>query len=93
MMTREMVIEQVEALEEDASYWVDSKGDLHITFDDFEGFDENWDEVEREYDNPEAVEAFMERLEAEAREAYEDYYDYYVMDGFTIKVGYSSFDI
>ena len=93
MMTREMVIEQVEALGEDASYQTDADGDLHITINDFDGFDEHWAEIEREYDNPDAVEAFLERLETEAHEAYEDCYDYYVMDGFTVKVGYTSFEI
>ena len=92
-MTREMVMIQIDALGEDASYYVDRNGDLHVTFDDFEGFDADWEEVEREYDDAEAVDAFMEHLEAEASEASGDYYRYYQMDGFTVVVGYSSMDI
>ena len=93
MMTREMVMVQVEALGEDASYYVDLKGDLHVTFEDFEGFNEDWEEVDREYDNEEAVDAFLERLGAEASEVSSDYYRYYQMDGFVVAVGYSSMDI
>lgn len=93
MMTREMVIAQVDALGEDASYYVDLEGDLHVTFEDFEGFDDDWDEIEREYDDEEAVDAFVERLEAEASEVSGDYYRYYQMDGFTVVTGCASMDI
>ena len=93
MMSREMVMELVGALGEDASYYVDCDGDVHVQFEDFEGFTEEWDEVMREYDDEEAVDAFLERLEAEASEMSGDFYQYYQMDGFVVIVGYASMDI
>jgi hypothetical protein len=93
MMTREMVMAQVDALGEDASYYVDRDGDLHVTLDDFGGYDEDWCEIDREYDDEEAVEAFLDLLEAEASEVSGDFYRYYQMDGFTVVVGCSSMDI
>lgn len=92
-MTREMVVEMLNALGEDATYFVSKDGDIHVDFQDFEGFDEDWNEVEREYDDEEAVDAFFERLEAEALEVSGDYYRYYKMNGFTIVIGYASMDI
>lgn len=93
MMTREMVMELVGALGEDASCYVDRDGDVRVQLQDFEGFDEGWDEVEREYDDEEAVDAFLEHLEAEASEVSGDYYRYYQMDGFAVVVGYASMDV
>lgn len=88
-----MVVEMVNALGNDASYFVDWDGNIHVTFNDFEGFDENWEEVEREYDDGEAVNAFVDRLETEALKISGDYYCYYQMNGFFVIVGYASMDI
>lgn len=91
-MTREMVIALIESLGEDASYWTDSEGKIHMTIEDFEGFDSHWSEIMRDYDE-DAVEAALAQLAASAIKWCEDFYSCYYFDGFCVEVGYSSYDI
>lgn len=94
MMTLEMMVAQIEALGQDASYWYDEEDrELHVTIDDFEGFDDDWSEVMREYDDEEAVDAFEDMLEAESVSSEGDFYRYYEFEDFSVCLGYSSFDI
>ena len=44
-----------------------ANGTYRLTLEDFEGFDEHWHEVEREYDNEEAVNALIDWLETIAQ--------------------------
>lgn len=92
-MTREMMIAAIEALGDDASLFVDSEGTLCVTIEDFEGFDDDWEEIEREFDNLEAVESFLDMLEEECISKDGDFYHYYNFEGFTVQLGYSSYDI
>ena len=63
MMTLEMVMELLATAEDDLSVDVDSHGDVDVTVEDFEGFDEDWSEIERDYDE-ELVDSIEKRLEA-----------------------------
>lgn len=92
MMTREMMVAAVEALGADASLW-ETKDTLDVTLEDFEGFDDDWSEVDREYDDEEAVDAFLEMLERECVSQEGDFYVVYHFEGFDVQVGYASFDI
>jgi hypothetical protein len=92
MMTREMMIAAIDALADDALLWDDGHC-LHVTLEDFEGFDSNWDEIMREYDDPDAVEAFLEMLDDECVSSEGDFYVTYHFDGFDVRVDYSSYDI
>ena len=92
MMTYEMMVTTLEALGEDVSYSVQD-GFFRVTLEDFEGFDDDWSEVEREYDDPEAVERFEEMLEAECSSQEGDFYVVYHFEGFDVQLGYASFDI
>ena len=92
-MTREMMLTAIEALGEDASLWEYSDGTLGVTIEDFEGFDDEWSEVDREYDDEEAVDAFLEMLEAECSSQEGDFYVVYHFEGFDVRLGYASFDI
>lgn len=93
MMTKEMMIAAIEALGADASLWDKDAYCLSVTIEDFEGFDEDWSEIEREYDDPEAVDAFLEMLETECVSLEDDYYVIYHFEGFDVKIGYASYDI
>ena len=66
---------------------------LDVTIQDFEGFDKNWREIDRDLDNPEALGAFLEMLEAECSSKEGDFYVTYHFDGFDVEIGYASFDI
>ena len=93
MMTREMMLTAIEALGADASLWDEKDYCLDVTLEDFEGFDADWSEVDREYDDEEAVEAFLEMLEAECSSREGDFYVVYHFEGFDVRLGYASFDI
>ena len=93
MMTREMMLTAIEALGADASLWDEEDYCLDVTLEDFEGFDADWSEVDREYDDEEAVDAFLEMLEAECSSREGDFYVVYHFEGFDVQLGYASFDI
>lgn len=92
MMTYEMMKKAIETLGDDATLWVHDDV-LDVTFEDFEGFDDDWDEVMREYDDEEAVDAFIKMLERECVTKEGDFYVTYLFDEFKVKVGYASYDI
>ena len=86
-------MQMVEACGDDVTLNRRSNGIYRLTLEDFEGFNENWHEVEREYDNEEAVNALLDWLETNCIEQREDFYIYYNFPDFQVIVGYSSFDI
>lgn len=89
----ETIIKMLEAMNEDVDYMVLSEGTmLHVTINDFEGFDENWSEIMRDYDE-EAVDGLIEWLEEHCVSTDGDLYSYYEFEGFTVQLGYSSYDI
>lgn len=92
MMTREMVLELLATLGDDVE--VDECGsDIHVTVQDFGGYDEHWSEIERELDDADAVDAVFERLVTEALDDDGDFYRYFQFDGFTVVWGYESMDV
>lgn len=89
----EMFLEMLKACGNDVSMHRDSRGCYCVEFDDFEGFDDDWDEVMREYDNPIEVEALENWLEEQCESQEGSLYVMYHFEGFDVEVGYSSFDI
>lgn len=86
MMTREMMITAIEALKEDASYF-DGIEMIYVTLEDSSGFEA------REYSDEDAVCAFIEMLGRECLSQKGEFYRIYEFEGFSIKLGCSSFDI
>lgn len=76
---------------EDVSVW-EYDDRISLTIEDFAGFDEDWCEQFRDYDE-DAVDALLEWLEEHALSMDGDYYTYYQFDGFEVQVGYASYDI
>ena len=70
-----------------------SDGTYALTLEDFDGFDDNWNEIEREYENEEAVDALLDWLEANCTEREDNLYIHYVFPDFQLTFGYASFDI
>lgn len=93
MITREMMVAAIEALGVDAYLWGKKDYCLNVTLVDFEGFDEDWSEIFRDFDDEKAVEAFLEMLERECISQEGNFYTIYHFEGFDVKVGYTSFDI
>ena len=92
-MTFEDVCAMLEGLENDCWYELCGENQLYVIFNDFEGFDENWDEIMRDYDNPKGVEMFLDSLEKNAAFIEESLYRTYHFDNFSVKVDYTSNDI
>ena len=92
-MTKKEMLKKIKE-NEDLTYWVDRKEVIHVTVEDFEFFDADWNGVFREYD-VQAVKDFIELLKATCLYYEEDLYTTYFFDsdGFAVKVGYASFDI
>ena len=92
----EIIIAMLEKMVEDVDYYVreidGEKPELVITVDDFEGFDEDWSEIMRDYDE-EAVDGLIEWLEEHCISEDGDFYSYYHFEEFDVQLGYSSFDI
>jgi len=87
------ILEMMRELETcgDVTVWEHTTGEgtiYDVTMEDFEGFDEEWDEVMRDYEREDLVDEFLEALRVEG----DFYYDYY-FDGFRINLGYASYDI
>lgn len=72
---------------------IETKGQVDITIEDFEGFDENWEEVNRDYVNPDKISELVNYLEENGTDKVEELYKWYTIDNTRICLGYSSFDI
>lgn len=91
-MTIENIMTQLDRISADSSYDV-ANNYINLTIDDFEGFDDDWSEVDREFVDADAVEEVLNWLEKNADSVDGDYYYYYHFGDITVKVGYTSFDI
>jgi hypothetical protein len=98
MMTIETITKQLDRISEDSWYDVytnkeTGKIEINLTIDDFEGFDENWGEIDREYVDADAVDEVLEWLKKNANSVDGDFYTYYEFGEIDVEVGYTSFDI
>ena len=64
-------------------YFREYENTLYITVNDFEGFGEHYEEIDREFVNEELVEELVEFIENAN----------YTIDNYTIELNYSSEDI
>ena len=92
MKKTEKIIEKLETIKTDIEYYV-SKNEIEVIINDFEGFSEGYEEIERELEGSEKVEKILEWLEENAEEVEGEYYHYYHFGDIVVKVGYASFDI
>jgi hypothetical protein len=87
----ELVMERLEMLGADVS--VDAReGVIDVVVEDFEGFDDEGEEIFLDYDS-EAIEDFEEWLKEHCLKYCEDFYQYYHFEDFQVIIGYASFDI
>ncbi len=68
-------------------------GIVYLTLHDFDGFNDDWDEIMRDYDNPNAVNALLDWLDTHCVSQNGNLYTDYFFDGFAVQLGYTSFDI
>lgn len=91
-MTFEKMLKAIDKLGKDASCDV-TDDEIHVTLNDFAGFDESWREIFRKYDDKEAVESFEKMLKEECLSYDGDFYVEYIFDDFVVILGCASFDI
>lgn len=91
-MTIEMIIAKLDQISEDSWYDI-TDNRIDLTIEDFEGFDEDWSEKDREFVDPKAVDEVLEWLAKNADYIDDDFYHYYHFGDIVVKLGYSSFDI
>ena len=84
MIMFEKLMAMVNALVEvEDVYFREYENTLYITVNDFEGFGEHYEEIDREFVNEELVEELVEFIENAN----------YTIDNYTIELNYSSEDI
>lgn len=92
-MTMEMMKEQLEALCENISFWeYEDENKLDVTVEDFEGFDEDWNEVYADIDE-DAVDVMIKWLEENCDSHEGDFYYYYTFGDLVVRLGWASYDI
>lgn len=72
--------------------FIEEDGRFDVTLCDFEGFDSNWEEVMREYEDAEMVDALFELLDR-AERVEGDFYRTYYFEDCSLELGYTSMDI
>ena len=90
MMTEMMAL--VNACGNDAFSYAMPDG-YNIIFEDFAGFDDNWNEIDRGYDDPAAINALLSWLNINCDRRVDDFYTTYYFGNYTVCVGYASMDI
>ena len=91
-MTIELITAQLDRISADSYYDV-TDNHIDLTIDDFDGFDEDWNEIDREFVDEDLVDEVLEWLEENADYVDGDFYRYYYFGEIVVEVGYSSFDI
>lgn len=89
---REKLITMLDAADEDVDYSY-YNGAFHVTLFDFEGFDEDWNEIMRDFTHEEEVDALLAWLDQNCVSCTHNYYTTYHFSNFDVEVGYSSMDI
>lgn len=76
----------------DVDYYF-NENELNIDFNDFDSFDDDWNEIDREYNNETLVNQILDFVENNAVLIKDSLYKTYKLDDNTIIIGYTSFDI
>ena len=87
----EQIIAMLVELGDSVSYSV-REDYIDVTIEDFDGFDDDWCEVDAEYDE-DAVDFFFEWLEEHCDSHEGDFYHSYYFGELEIEIGYASMDI
>jgi hypothetical protein len=93
MITMFELVERFEALGEDAVIFQPTETEISLTLVDFEGFDEHWSEIYRDYTDEEAVDALLEWLDETCDFVEGDFYHYYHFGDIVVTLGFTSMDI
>ena len=89
----EEIVARAEALGEDI-FVTTTENTVRLTVNDFEGFNADWEEVMRDLDDEQGVQELLEYISTNSlgtcTNGLRKVYDF---EGFTVTVGYESYDI
>ena len=91
-MTIELITNQLDRISADSWYNI-TDNRIDLTINDFDGFDEDWNEMYREFVDEDLVDEVLEWLEENADYIDGDLYRSYYFGEICVEVGYTSFDI
>lgn len=91
-MTYAEVLEKANQIEDVIVCEFGNQTRIELIVKDFEGFDDEWNEIFCDY-NEETVDELIEWLEEHAVQVDADFYTTYYFDGFEVCLGYSSYEI
>ena len=91
-MTKIEILKMLTDLGDDA-YVYEHGDDISVDLNDFEGFDENWSETMRDYDNPKKVQQALDTLQRTAIIIEDNFYTTYHFEDCSVIVGYASYEI
>lgn len=88
------ILTRLETSNDVTGFWEPAEGTTHfdVNLNDSEGFDEEWNEIYRNWADSEMVEAFFEVLDTAERTEGDYYVTYYWADC-SLTLGYTSYDI
>lgn len=89
-----MILKNLREVEDVDYSYSKSYNTLFIVINDFNGFDDNWDEVDRNYNKPELVDELIKFINTNTTLMNEHSLDeHYSFNGINIQLSYSSEDI
>ena len=91
-MAIENIFAQLDRISEDSWYDI-TDNRIDLTINDFEGFDENWSEIDREFVDADAVEEVLQWLEENADYIDDVFYRRYHFGEIVVVVDYTSSEI
>ena len=93
MITKEMILAQLDKIAIDSEYLIfDNR--IVLIINDFEGFDENWNEIERDLVDADAVKEVLKWLKENSYYTEGgDLFCTHHFDDFTVQIDYASNDI
>jgi hypothetical protein len=89
---KDTILKMLNDLKDDVTFYI-YKGVIHVTIDDWVGFDDDYKEIFRDYTDPDGVDKLLNYLDKYNLCAKGDLYTTYYLQDCIVKVGYSSFDI
>ena len=86
------VLKMLNDLKDDVTFYI-YKDVIHVDIDDFVGFDDDFNEIFRDYTNPKGLGKLLAYLDTHNLNKIDDLYLTYYLKDCIVKVGYTSFDI
>lgn len=89
---KDTVLKMLDNLKDDVTFYI-YKGIIHVTIDDFIGFDDDYNEIFRDYTDPKGIGKLLNYLDKCSLCTKDDLYITYYLQDCIVEIDYTSFDI